>query len=126
MDLAQQGHVDWMRTGGRSKVGSRLLWTSLMSIGLAAAFFAGLMYSESGVGTSTGAVTVDPLAQPAVIEFRRSEHATTGGAAVDPLAQPALIEFRRSEHATTGGATVDPLAQPAAIEFRNSERDESR
>jgi hypothetical protein len=102
MDLAQQGHVDWMRTGGRSKVGPRLLWTSLTSIGLAAAFFAGVVYSGAGAGTSSVAGTVDPLAQPAV------------------------IEFRRSEHAATGGATVDPLAQPAAIEFRNSERDESR
>jgi hypothetical protein len=97
MDLAQQGRLDWMRTGGRSKVGPRLLWTSLMSIGVAAAFFAGVMYSGAAGGTSSVAGTVDPLAQPAVIEFRRSEHATSGGAAVDPLAQPAVIEFRNSE-----------------------------
>ena len=127
MDLAQKGRLDWI-SGGRSKISPMSLWTALMSIGLAAAFLAGAVYGRAGAGTTSVAGSVDPLTQPAAIEFRQSEHAATGAAAFDSLTQPAAIEFRRSEHDASAGSRslVDPLTQPAAIEFRNSERDAGR
>ena len=128
MDLAQQGQVDWMRTGGLSKVRPTLVWISLMAIGLAAAFLAGVMYARAGAGTSSVVATGDPFTQPAAIEFRQSERAATGGASLDPLTQPTAIEFRRSEHDASGASRilVDPLTQPAAIEFRKGEREATR
>ena len=128
MDLARQGRADWMRTGGDSTIRPRLLLTTLMMIGLVAAFLAGVVYAGAGAGTSSIVANVDPLSQPAAIEFRQEEHAATGAALFDLLTQPAAIDFRRSEHDASAGSRslVDPLTQPRAIEFRNSERDAGR
>jgi hypothetical protein len=52
---------------------------------------------QNDIGTQ-----VDPLLNPAVVEFRRSEHAEAA-TQVDPLLNPAVVEFRRSEHAEANG-----------------------
>jgi hypothetical protein len=103
MDMVHPGQAASRNRDTRETAGHMLLWTIILSIGLAVAFIA---YSYFGGG---------------------DEHArAAGSAAVDPLTQPAAIEFRRSEHETAGSVAFDPLTQPAAIEFRRSEHDESR
>ena len=126
MDLVQQGNPGWTTNGSRSIVEPRLLRTGVLSIGLAAAFLAGTVYAGAGARPASIA-TVDPLTQPAAVEFRQSEHAANAAIA-DPLTQPAAIEFREGERAASRVAPSagDPFTQPAAIEFRQSEHDAGR
>ena len=73
-------------------------------------------------------VSGDPLAAPAVVQFRNSEHSAPIAASnEDLLAASGLAAFRASEHSSAELPwTGDPLSQPSLVEFRNGEHAEAR
>ena len=70
------------------------------------------------------AVVIVAVASAAIFAISRIAGSPSGSSValqVDPLRQPALIEFRAGER-VMGATQVDPLRQPALIEFRAGER----
>jgi hypothetical protein len=104
--------------------------SSLKGLGSVAALGAGVVLvgavlaSVVGAAPATTQAQRDPLAAPALIQFRQSEHAAPA-AAPDILSGSSLNEFRQSEHAAAGTTSTDPLAAPNLVQFRQSEITES-
>lgn len=92
-----------------------------LMIAVAVAYAAVLIYGA--VMPRTSSTTGDPLADPAIVQFRAGEHAAAiTTSQTDPLAAPGLMQFRAGEHAPVAAPwTGDPLSQPSLVEFRNSE-----
>ena len=104
----------------RADAFGRALLIAVVIVAVAsAAIFAISRIAGSPSGSSV-ALQVDPLRQPALIEFRAGERAMAA-TQVDPLRQPELIEFRAGERAMAA-TQVDPLRLPELIEFRAGER----
>ncbi len=105
---------------GRADVFGRALLIAVVIVAIASAAILATSWIGGSASRSSVGPQVDPLRQPALIEFRAGER-VMGATQVDPLRQPALIEFRAGER-VMGATQVDPLRQPALIEFRAGER----
>src|SRR5438477_4691916 len=97
MDLINQ-RTGTLRNDNLRYVAMGLAIVSALALGIVLGWAVTTM-SASSVARPA-AVQGDPLAQPATVDFRNSEHAAPVAAVqADPLGQPVTIDFRNSEHA---------------------------
>ena len=85
-----------LATHGRAEVFGRALFIAVVIVAVASAAIYAISRIAGSPSGSSVALQVDPLRQPALIEFRRGERGMAA-TQVDPLRLPALIEFRRGE-----------------------------
>jgi hypothetical protein len=85
-----------LHTHGRADVFGRALLIAVVIVAIASAAILASSRIAGPASRSSAGPQVDPLRQPALIEFRAGER-VMGATQVDPLRQPALIEFRAGE-----------------------------
>jgi hypothetical protein len=81
---------------GRNDVFGRALLSAVVIVAVASAAILAISGVASSPSRSSVGAQVDPLRQPALIQFRVGERGM-GATQVDPLRQPELIQFRVGE-----------------------------